>query len=141
MFAYIWPVLLVVASNTIYHICAKSSPEAMDPFAALSVTYLVGAAASLLCYFLLNRGGNLMREFSQLNWAPAALGLSVLGLEVGVIYGYRVGWPVSLLSTVQSAFLAICLLAVGTLVYGEQLSWSRVSGVVICLVGLAVMNR
>ena len=25
--AYFWPLILVVASNTVYHICAKSLPE------------------------------------------------------------------------------------------------------------------
>ena len=47
-----WPILLVVLSNTFYNICAKATPQDVNPFASLSVTYLVGAAASLAVYFL-----------------------------------------------------------------------------------------
>ncbi len=43
MFSYIWPIALVVISNTLYQVCAKSVPEGMNPLASLTVTYLVGA--------------------------------------------------------------------------------------------------
>ena len=42
MFYYVWPIVLVVLSNTMYQICTKSVPSDMNPFASLSVTYLVG---------------------------------------------------------------------------------------------------
>ena len=41
MFSYVWPIALVVLSNVVYHICAKSLPAAMNPLASLTVTYLV----------------------------------------------------------------------------------------------------
>ena len=40
MLSYIWPIALVIFSNILYHICAKSAPEGVHPFAALTVTYL-----------------------------------------------------------------------------------------------------
>ena len=48
MFSYIWPIALVVLSNVIYQICAKSIPRDIDPFASLTVTYAVGAIASAI---------------------------------------------------------------------------------------------
>ena len=53
MFDSIWPIALVVLSNTFYQICAKEVPEKMDPFASLTVTYLVGAAVSFALFGLL----------------------------------------------------------------------------------------
>ena len=88
MFAYIWPIALVVLSNVAYQICAKSVPEGINPFASLTVTYLVGAAASTALYFLLDHGGNLLKEYGKLNWAPVVLGIVIVGLEVGWIYAY-----------------------------------------------------
>lgn len=41
MFKYIWPLLLVVLSNTFYQICAKSVPEKMNPFASLGGLALI----------------------------------------------------------------------------------------------------
>lgn len=139
--SYIWPVALIVASNVVYQICAKEVPAAMDPFAALSVTYGVGAAVSLVFYFLLNRGGDLMGEYARINWAPVVLGLVIVGLEVGYIFAYKAGWPVNTAALVQSAFLAIALLAVGALVYHEPVTRDKVLGVVICLVGLGFLSR
>ena len=140
MFAYIWPIVLVIISNTAYQICAKSVPEAMDPFASLTVTYLVGAAASCVLYFILNRNADIAAEYGKLNWAPALLGIVVVGLEVGWIYAYKAGWQVSTGFIVQSAFLAAVLVFVGYFVYREALSWNKILGVLICLIGLGFIN-
>ena len=89
---YIWPLAMVVLSNVAYQICAKSVPAEMNPLASLTVTYLIGAVASAILYFALRSGGNLVSEYSKLNWAPFVLGLVIVGLEVGWIYAYKAGW-------------------------------------------------
>ena len=75
-----------------------------------------------------------------MNWAPAVLGLVIVGLEVGWIYAYKAGWPVSTGFIVQSAFLAVALLAVGYFLYHETLTWNKIAGAVICLIGLGFIN-
>lgn len=35
MFNYVWPIALVVLSNVVYQICAKSVLDGMNPFASL----------------------------------------------------------------------------------------------------------
>ena len=137
----IWPIALVVFSNIIYQICAKSVPKNMDAMASMTITYLVGAVCSAVMYFVINRDGNLLREYAKLNWAPVFLGISVVGLEVGFIYAYKNGWSVSTASIVQSAFLAVALLIVGALLYHETVSASKLIGVGLCLVGLFFLNR
>lgn len=141
MFSYIWPIALVIGSNIIYQICAKSVPEGMNPFASLTVTYLVAAALSAVMFFVLEGGGSLVKEYGKLNWAPFVLGLVIVGLEVGWIYAYKAGWPVSTGFIVQSAVLAAALLAVGYFLYHETLTWNKLVGVAICLVGLFFINR
>lgn len=140
MFSYVWPIALVVCSNVLYQICAKAAPDNMDPFASLTVTYLVSAAVSFILYFALNRDANLLREYGNLNWAPFAFGVTLVGLEVGFLYAYKAGWPVSTAAIVQSAFLAVALIFVGFLLYREPITWNKALGVVICLVGLAFIN-
>ena len=49
MIAFLWPIALVVMSNIVYQICAKSVPSGIHPLASLTVTYLVGAVASGCC--------------------------------------------------------------------------------------------
>lgn len=141
MLSYIWPIALVVCANTIYQICAKSVPASINPFASLTVTYLVAAVCSAVLYGFLGKNGNLLREYSHLNWASFALGIAVVGLEVGFIFAYQAGCPVSTASIVQSAFLAIALIVVGLLLFHEAITWNKVVGVVICLIGLAFINH
>ena len=140
MFSFIWPIALVVASNTIYQICAKSVPKEINPFASIIVTYLIGAAASTILYFMLGSEGNLVKEFGKLNWAPIVLGFAIVGLEAGWIYAYKAGWQVSIGFIVQSAFLAMVLLLVGYFLYHEALTWNKLAGVIICLIGLIFLN-
>ena len=117
MISYWWPLVLVIVSNVLYQICAKSVPKDVHPFASLTVTYLVGAVAAGILYFF---------------FAPG---------ETGWICAYKAGWPVSVGFIVQSAFLAVVLLLIGYVLYHEPLSWSKIVGVVICLIGLVFLNR
>lgn len=137
----IWPIALVVFSNVVYQICAKGVPKDMDTMASMTITYLVGAVCSAIMFFAMNRNGNLLQEYSKMNWAPIFLGVSVVGLEVGFIYAYKNGWAVSTASIVQSAFLAVVLLFVGALLYHETISITKLIGVGFCLVGIFFLNR
>ncbi len=140
MFSYLWPMALLILSNTVYQICTKSVPEGMDPFASLTVTYLVGAAGSLLLFLALHPGGSLLREYGKLNWAPFVLGVVIVGLEAGWIYAYKAGWEVSTGFIIQSAVLAGVLLLVGALLYREALTWNKLVGVAVCLIDLVILN-
>lgn len=137
----VWPIVLVVFSNIIYQICAKGVPKDMDAMASMTITYLVGAICSAVMFFVMNKNGNLLHEYTKMNWAPIFLGVSVVGLEVGFIYAYKNGWAVSTASIVQSAFLAVALIVVGAILYHEVITANKVIGIVICLIGLYIINK
>ena len=139
--AMIWPIALVVFSNVVYHICAKSVPKEMDTMASMTIVYLVGAASAAALFFVTNRGGSLSEEFAKMNLAPLLLGVAVVGLEGGYIYAYKNGWAVSMAAVVQSAFLSLALLAAGALLYNEAITLNKVLGICLCLVGLFFLNR
>ena len=139
--SYLWPIVLVVCSNIIYQISAKSVPTEMDAMASMTITYLVGAVCSAILFFVFNKNGSLLQEYSRMNLAPALLGLSVVGLEVGFLYAYKVGWPVSTASIVQSAFLSVALVVVGALLYHEAITPNKILGVAVCLVGIYFLNK
>ena len=141
MFNYIWPVALAVVSATVYQVCAKSVPADLNPLASLTVTYIIGAAVSAILFIVLNPGQSLIREYSHMNWAPVVLGVIIVGLEVAAIYAYRAGWPVSTEYIVHSACAAIVLIFVGLFLYGEQITWNKLLGIVICIIGLVFINK
>lgn len=140
MFSYIWPLGLAVLSNVFYQICAKSVPDKMNPFASLTITYVVGAIASLILFYALNKDGNIIREYQKTNWAPFVLGLVIVGLEVGFIYAYKAGWPVSVAQIVQAAILSVILIFVGYMLYKESITWNKIAGIIVCLAGLVLIN-
>lgn len=141
MFNYIWPLAIIVLSNIVYQICAKGIPQEMNTYASMTVTYAVATLFSALMFFVTTKGGNILKEFKFSNWATVVLGIVITGLEVGFIYAYKAGWKVSTLATVTNAFLAIGLLFLGFFMYHEVISWSKILGVAICLVGLWFINK
>jgi|LSQX01.1.fsa_nt_gb drug/metabolite transporter (DMT)-like permease len=140
MFDYVWPLAVVVLSNVFYQICAKSIPEGMSPLASLTITYAIGTLSSLILYYILNKDANIFHEYSKVNWAPFILGLVIIGLEVGYIYAYKAGWPVSTAQIVQATVLAVILIFVGYFLYKESLTWNKIVGIIVCLVGLGLIN-
>ena len=135
-----WPIALIVLSNVFYHLCAKSTPASINPLAALTVTYVVGALASGLLYYALG-GGNLLREYRELNWSSFVLGLAIVGLELGSVYMYKVGWDISVGQLVYSAILAVILLILGYFLYHEAINPAKLAGIAICMVGLYLINK
>ena len=143
MFSYLWPIGLVILSNIMYQVCAKEVPSEINAFASLTVTYTIAALASLIFFFALggsSSGNSLIAEYGKINWAPFVLGIVIIGLEVGWIFAYKAGWEVSTGFIIQSSVLAIFLLILGLFLYHEALTWNKIAGVVICLIGLAIIN-
>ena len=89
---------------------------------------------------MLGSGGNLVKEYGKLNWAPFVLGIVIVGLEAGWIYAYKAGWQVSTGFIVQSVFLEAALLLVGCFLYREAMTWNKLVGIAICLIGLVFIN-
>lgn len=134
------PIAIIVLSNIFYHICSKSTPANVNPFAALTVTYLVGAAFSAVLFFVLNPHDNLFAQLKNINWSTWILGLAIVGLEAGSIYMYKAGWEISTGQLVHSAILAICLIIIGAIFYKEPMTAKKLIGIGVCMVGLFLIN-
>lgn len=137
----IWPVLVVIAANTMYHICSKSTPANVQPFASLTVTYLVAACLSAILFFITSRDKNLLAAAANLNWASLLLGCAIVALEFGYLSIYRAGWNISTGSLVANIGLACVLLLVGVLFYQERIQWREAFGFLLCLGGIVLINR
>lgn len=136
-----WPIILAVLSDIFYQICAKSTPESLNPFASLTITYLVGAAVSVVVYFMTSEGQSLIAEWKGINWTTFVLGLAIVGLEAGSIYMYKAGWNMNTGYIVKALILSIALIAIGYFLYKENLSMTKVAGIGVCLIGLFLINK
>jgi len=137
----LWPILIVVAANTIYNISAKSTPANINSFASLSVTYLTAMICSVIMYFITSENKNILQELSKANWTTFALGLAIVGLEFGNICVYRAGWKIGVANLFASVTLTCVLLFVGFLIYKEVLSLRQVLGMIVCVVGLILIVK
>ena len=131
---------MVILANTFYNICMKSMPADVNPFGALMVTYLVAAIISGLIFIFMVGPGNVGVEITKLNWTSIILALAIVGLEVGYVFVYRAGWTVSTASVVANIGLACVLLFVGYFLYRENVSLQQILGIIVCMVGLILIN-
>jgi drug/metabolite transporter (DMT)-like permease len=140
MFGMIWPVVLAVFGCILYNVCAKETPSDIQPFASLTITYLMGTILALIAFFLLSDQKTIFVEFQKANFTSWALGLTILCQEVAYIFLYRVGWKVSTGSLIANITSSILLLVVGIFLYREALTIKQVMGIVICIAGLLLIN-
>lgn len=131
-----WPIALITLANCFYNICTKSTPEQANPFLSLCVTYLTAAAVCISVFLSSQSREAVSLELSKLNWTAPTLGLAVVALEVGYILTYRAGWKINTASLVTNIALAILLLFIGFLFYGEPITLRKLFGVFICCIGL-----
>ncbi len=138
---YYMPIVIVVVANTCYHLVAKCTPQNTNPFGSLTITYLVAAACAAIGFFVFTPGNNFIAAIRQTHWTAIALGVAIVGLEVGFLYLYKVGWDISIGQLICSAILSVLLIIIGVLFFKEQLSLSKILGIVICMVGLFFINK
>lgn len=85
MWEMIWPVLIVVLSNTFYNICTKSTPSNVNAFGTLMLTYITAAILTGVIFLFLVKPENAIVELSKVNWTSIVLGIAIVGLELGYI--------------------------------------------------------
>jgi uncharacterized membrane protein len=132
---------LAIACTVGYHLVLKLTPSGVNPLLSLLVTY---ALVSLLFgTILLAAPGEFAwrQEVRQLNWTALALAVAIVGLDLGFLFLYRGGYAVSLGALVTQSAAATLLLLVGVAVFRERLSVANAVGLVLCLVGLWLVNR
>jgi multidrug transporter EmrE-like cation transporter len=135
------PLLLAIAGSVVYHVAAKSIPKAFDPVAALIGLYATALAGSVLVYAIVRPKSQAMGPLRLWHPTIAAVGLGALMIELGFLSAYRSAWPVSTASVATNGLVAVVLVVVGGLAFGEALSTLKVVGVLFCLVGVALLQR
>lgn len=141
MFMYVFSIVLIVASNIVYNICQKSTPENANPFSALFLTYVTAAMITVIMFMFNKTDKGFLHSFKDLNWTSIALGISIVGLELGYLLAYRAGWKISLGSLVANIALAIMLIPIGIFFYKEGFDLHKIWGVVFCIIGLILINK
>jgi uncharacterized membrane protein len=137
---FYWPIILTVVSNVCYHVFLKLTPENANPLLSLSATYATAMAATLAIYPFYASGNGLRQDLGELNWTSLALGIAIVGLEVGFLLAYRLGWQISLAGMISNSAVALLLIPIGLLFFQDSLSPMNILGIVFCFIGLLLVN-
>lgn len=140
MWHYLWPLMLIVCSNVVYNLSAKSTPQTANPFFSLVVTYLIGATFSFGLFYFTSSNRSIPENISELNWTSLLLGLAIVGLETGYIYLYRAGWDIGKGPLTANIALTSILLIIGALFFQESITLKQFFGILLCFAGLLMIN-
>ena len=140
-FSHYWPLLLLCGTNIFYHLSAKETNPKINVFASLILTYIVSLIICFAMLYITTDNVDLIAEAHEMNLATVSLGISIVGLEFGSILMYKFGWDISVGSLICNIALAIALVVLGILLYGEILTVKTIAGIVCCLTGLVLINK
>jgi uncharacterized membrane protein len=135
------PVILMIVGTTTYHIAQKSVPTQVNPVFSLVINYFTALVGTLLLIPLYPSRSAGSWNMKGINWASVAVGVSIVGVELAVLLAYRNGWRVSLLSVIGNSASALLLVGSGLLFFHDHLSIRNVTGIGLCLVGLALITQ
>ncbi|WP_412063571.1 hypothetical protein [Rubrivirga sp. IMCC45206] len=131
------PLVLALAGAVAYHLAQKAVPDTAAPFVVIGLAYAVGLLA---CVGAVLAAGTPVVETLRSAWRPAlGIGLGALVIEAGFLLAYRAGWPLSTASLGVNVAVAVVLLAVGLVAFGEALSPRQWIGAGACVVGLVLL--
>ncbi len=137
---FYFSIFMTIAANVVYHIAQKSVPTKADPILSTLVMYSVALLVTLILYPIFSGGNNLRESFAELNWAPFAIGVVIVAVEIGFLLVYRSGWNISIASVTANVILTLVLLPVGLIFFGEHLSLKNIFGIGMCIAGVWLIN-
>lgn len=140
MFLFYFSISLAIASSALYHFSQKQIPAGVNPVVSVIVTYVVSLILCIILLFFLPPENGFMAALKQLNWTSYVLALSLVGLEVGFLLVYRAGWNIGLAAVLVNVVASLILVPVAIFVFKDKISLVNVLGIVVCLVGLVMLN-
>lgn len=130
--------VMIIGGGVLYHVSQKATPAGLNPFLALAVSF---GLASLGCLALFVGGPDVAGPGGHgVNWTSLGLAAAVMLIESGYLIGYRSGLQLNRTAFACNNLVALALLAVGTLVYGERFGVRTGVGMVLCVAGLLFLR-
>jgi len=140
MFLFYFSITLAIASSALYHFAAKSTPSNVNFTVSLLVTYAVAFVVTLLGFSFFPTSNGIASEIRNLNWASIGLAFAVVGIEFGFLLTYRSGWSLGIAAVLVNVVASLILVPVAIFFFKDKISWVNILGILVCLVGLVMLN-
>jgi uncharacterized membrane protein len=133
--------ILTVIGMVLYHLSQKAIPKETNPFFVIVIAYIVGVVLCVGFAFTYPGKKGLVETLKASNWAVFTLGAAAALIELGFLLAYRSGWRISIAAVATNAAAALVLIPLGLVAFKDQLSLRNVIGLILCIMGLALVVR
>ena len=140
MFLFFFSIILAICSSALYHFVAKSTPANVNFTVSLLVTYAVAFIVTLFTFVFFPAPDGVLTELKKLNWASVLLAIAVVGIEFGFLLTYRTGWNLGIAAVLVNVVASLMLLPMAIFFFKDKISWVNIAGIIICFVGLIMLN-
>lgn len=141
MSLYSISIAIVILSNVFYHLFQKSISSEINPLVSLIVTYATGIVTSLLLLPVSQQPVSFSECLKPSIWPSVALGVTIVGLEIGFLLAYRAGWDIGEAAVVSNVAVALFLVPIGVVAFQETVTPANLLGVLLCIGGLILIRR
>jgi drug/metabolite transporter (DMT)-like permease len=131
---------LTILASVLYHVFIKLTPADANPFLTLVIIYVTAGLACLAIFQFYPSQEGWRDALRRLNWTAPALGLTIVGLEIGFLLAYRAGWRISMSALVANVCVALVLIPLGLAFFKDRLSPLNLLGILLCILGLVLIN-
>ena len=136
-------ILIPIIAGVLYHLGQKSLSGNFPGTLLFVFVYTISAIAMLISYFAFER--NETFKFAAMmtdNWPNILLiTLGIIGVELGYLFVYRSGLPMSTSALISNTGIGIFLLVIGIVAFGEKLSMENFIGLVLAMAGMFLLRK
>jgi uncharacterized membrane protein len=133
-------IVMTVVANLGYHLFQRTIRPDAHPLASLVASYLTALLVCALAWPFFAGGITLGAAARSLGWTSFALGGAIVLLELGFLLAYRAGWNIGVAALYSNASVALLLVPIGALAFGESLDTRRLLGFGFAMVGLFLLT-
>jgi drug/metabolite transporter (DMT)-like permease len=123
-----------------YQYFVKRVPVSLNPIVSVIGIYIAVLALGVALLPLFPAEGGLRQHIRQLSWIQLALAVSIMMIELGFLLMYRHGWNLGAGNLVTGVFINLILVGLGVTLLGEKVSPVNVIGIVLCILGVALVS-
>ncbi len=131
---------LAILSSALYHFAQKEIPGDANPLVSVIVTYVIAIGLCCILLMVFPPPGGIAAALRNLNWSTYVLALAIVGLETGYLLVYRAGWNIGLAAVLVNVAASLVLVPLALFYFKDLLTWVNLLGVLVCLVGLVMLN-
>lgn len=139
--AYIFPIALTIFGGLIYHTSSQHVPN-LHPSSVLTIAYVLQLIFCIGWGIYTKASTDVSTALMSSGDRYWIVGLAIgsIVMEVGFILAYRAGWNLSSADITSVSVISILFLFGETLIYNFDFNLKRMIGIIICTIGLMLIN-